>query len=970
MSDPGGQYDGARALERARPVLRDTFGHADFRDGQAQVVASALAARNLLVVMPTGSGKSLLYQLPALLADGLTLVVSPLIALMKDQVDELRRKGAAAALINSSLSPDQQQQVIQQCLDGQIRLLYVAPERFRSSSFVRMLQQVRIARLAVDEAHCISEWGHDFRPDYRRLKQFRQLMGSPPTSALTATATPKVQEDIVRALGLEPAEVEVHVRGFDRPNLALQVVRTRGDAAKIEVLTDLITRQQGSGIIYVGTRRKAEEVAGALSAIEPSLAVYHAGMEGGDRAAAQEAFLTGRARIAVATVAFGMGIDKRDVRFVAHYHFPGSIEQYYQEIGRAGRDGEPSRCVLLYSAADRSLREFFIDLSYPSREQVASVMDALYAVPDNPLMATYRQIAEACDEPVKDGQIGPALRLLSEAGIARALDGDATAAVQLDRPGAQILPALRGKVQRSVFEALAIAGDLETPGELSVDLEALAKAAGLTTAQVQRALGALNDAGHLTYHPPFRGRGVQKLMDRPPPFDEAKIDWERQDFLRGLEEEKLAAMEGYIHGRDCRRAHVVRYFGETTDLKCGTCDRCEDNGGACPRGDSILDRHGRTAAAALLCVSDLRFPLGVGRIAQVITGSRDSKLLQWGLDRNIAYNLAACRQDEARVVIDQLVEENYLRQAGEFDRPTLELTGAGRDAVEQIDLEDLRGTPPSSPAGPAGPMDVRRAALRCVAALPTPLGISKVAEILTGSNAKWIAPCGADRLDVYGRISRPQTEVRETIRSLLAEGLLAQTTHGRYPVLEITAAGHDALAGHAPPQPRVEAPAEDAEPLDVPFDEPPLPPAGPGEVLVSHVRLVVAGERTEAAEAMQALGWCHPARVSDALAEAYRDGDQRARARAVWAAGEVGDTGALPFVLDAASTGDAALRAHAAKALGKLASRTGSNATVLSSAMGRIHVTLQRLIDDHEGPVRAAAKAVVRDLTGGNADGE
>ena len=179
MINASGQPDEARALERARAILRDTFGHTDFRDGQGPVVAAAMAGRNLLVVMPTGSGKSLLYQLPALLADGLTLVVSPLIALMKDQVDELQRKGAAAALINSSLSPDEQQHVIQRCLDGEIRLLYVAPERFRSSSFVRMLQQVRIARLAVDEAHCISQWGHDFRPDYRRLRQFREMMGSP-----------------------------------------------------------------------------------------------------------------------------------------------------------------------------------------------------------------------------------------------------------------------------------------------------------------------------------------------------------------------------------------------------------------------------------------------------------------------------------------------------------------------------------------------------------------------------------------------------------------------------------------------------------------------------------------------------------------------------------------------------------------------------------------------------------------------
>ena len=377
-------------------MLQQRFGHAELRPGQEAALQSILQGHNLLAVMPTGSGKSLLYQLPALLMDGLTLVVSPLIALMKDQVDELRRKGIAATFINSSLSLSDQQQRLAACANGEIKLLYVAPERFGSAAFLQMLPQMRIARMAVDEAHCISQWGHDFRPDYRRLKDFRKLAGEPRVTALTATATPRVQTDIIESLGLKPSEMDVHVHGFDRVNLAPRVVQAGDDRRKGEAVREVLAAERGCGIIYVGTRKRADELAKELRDIEPRTIVYHAGMEADERAAAQEEFLTGKARVAVATVAFGMGIDKRDVRFVIHYHYPGSVEQYYQEIGRAGRDGLPSQCVLLYSPADRNLREFFIDLNYPTREQVESVYDALWSLPGRTITKTYKEIAELC----------------------------------------------------------------------------------------------------------------------------------------------------------------------------------------------------------------------------------------------------------------------------------------------------------------------------------------------------------------------------------------------------------------------------------------------------------------------------------------------------------------------------------------------------------------------------------------------
>jgi ATP-dependent DNA helicase RecQ len=673
-------------------TLQRAFGHTAFRGGQEFAVRSILAGRSVLAVMPTGSGKSLLYQLPALLADGLTLVVSPLIALMKDQVDELTRRQIPATFINSSLGLAEQRERIEQCRRGQIRLLYVAPERFRSESFVAMIRQARISRMAVDEAHCISEWGHDFRPDYRRLKDFRRAMGNPPVTALTATATPRVQKDIVESLGLAATEVDVHVHGFDRPNLALSVVEVGKADGKNSWICRFVREHAGCGIIYVGTRQVADDLAEAVRAVEPRTVVYHAGLDPDERVRAQEEFLGGRARLAVATMAFGMGIDKADVRFVLHYHYPASVEQYYQEIGRAGRDGQPSDCILLYSSADRRLREFFIDLSYPSREQVRSVYQTLVGLPANPILLTYREIADQCEGRLKDGQVGAAIRLLDDAGVTRALADDPPAWVTIDRPGAEILPKLRGQTQRAVFEALASAFDLETPGRYSVELWPLGRAAGLSDEQVRRALVALDEAGHLRYEPPPRGRGIEKLLDPAPSFERVAIDWPRHDSRRHIEEEKLDGIENYISGEGCRRSTILRYFGEEPRDTCRICDRCRQPAAATRSGGDVLARRPEIARPVLVCVSQLRFPLGVGRVAQVVTGSRDSDLLSWKLDRNPAYAAVSARQDAVKPVIEELILAGYLKRDNDDPRrPVVALTRRGQAAVEKIDAAGLAG---------------------------------------------------------------------------------------------------------------------------------------------------------------------------------------------------------------------------------------------------------------------------------------
>ena len=366
-----------RDLARARESLREVFGYDEFLPGQADVVASVLSGRDTLAVLPTGGGKSVCFQLPALLLDGLTLVVSPLLALMKDQVDALVHNGVAAAAINSTVDREAQADILHRAASGELRLLYVAPERFSDGRFVAALRTVKVARLAIDEAHCISQWGHDFRPSYRDIGGARARLGGPPIVALTATADPRVRDDIVERLSLgEPA---IHIAGFDRPNLRFHTMRVRSQKEKIERIVELLggLGEEASAIVYCATKKRVESLAEALQQRRIRCARYHAGMAKEDRERIQNAFARDSLRVIIATNAFGLGIDKPDVRLVVHHDLPESIEAYYQEAGRAGRDGDPAECVLYFAPRDRGLREFFIELAHPPASVVLEVYQAL-----------------------------------------------------------------------------------------------------------------------------------------------------------------------------------------------------------------------------------------------------------------------------------------------------------------------------------------------------------------------------------------------------------------------------------------------------------------------------------------------------------------------------------------------------------------------------------------------------------------
>lgn len=368
--------------------LHRHFGFNAFRGLQEIVVRRVLAGGHALVILPTGGGKSLCYQLPALLLrersgyarPPLSVVVSPLIALMQDQVDALRARGIDAAFINSSLSRDERQQRYADVANGRFVLLYVTPERFRKPEFVEVIACRDVPLLAVDEAHCISEWGHDFRPDYSRLTEIRMRLGQPTTIALTATATPDVQADIVRQLGLTPEDMPLFQEGIERPNLALGVHEVWGDDEKLERVLAIRDRHRatnGSGIVYFTLIGTLERFSEWLRQRQVPHVCYHGDLERSERRRIQNEFMQGRCPLVLATPAFGMGIDKEDIRFVVHAEIPGSIEAWWQEIGRAGRDGRPSDCVLLYDEADLTTQMEFIDWSNPDADFYHRLFDVL-----------------------------------------------------------------------------------------------------------------------------------------------------------------------------------------------------------------------------------------------------------------------------------------------------------------------------------------------------------------------------------------------------------------------------------------------------------------------------------------------------------------------------------------------------------------------------------------------------------------
>ena len=527
-------------LEHYRARLRETFGYPEFRDGQARVLG-ALAQGDVLAVMPTGSGKSLCYVLPALEV-GRTLVVSPLIALMQDQVEALQAAGVSATFINSNLDREEQNRRYRDFLAGRIALLYVAPERFANASFTAGLARAGVRLLAVDEAHCISEWGHNFRPDYLHLGTVRERLGRPRTLALTATANPQVRRDIVERLGIAGNATEV-ITTVDRPNLTYSVERIDGVPDRRRWIIDYARGRPGlAGLVYARTRRGVEELAESMRAAGVRAEAYHAGLAPAERSRVQRAFTLGSAPVIVATNAFGMGIDKPDVRYVLHMNMPGRLEAYYQEAGRAGRDGDPAECTLLYARADRRFQQQFIDAAHPAEGAVRETWRRWVRVADRETGRLPFNVAD--DDPDQFGMVVAALR---DSGL---LDPVALAVTSFDP-------------------------------EAAIDVSSVAE-------------------------------------------------------RRAYAEARLREMAEYAETTGCRRAAILRYFGEAAPDACGNCDNC-------------LGRHAGQADAAEAFPEDLYEALVTIRDAIARRSDRDPFLV---FENRTARELATYRPRDPAALLD------------------------------------------------------------------------------------------------------------------------------------------------------------------------------------------------------------------------------------------------------------------------------------------------------------------------------
>ena len=544
-------------------ILKDRFGFTHFRGRQLEIIRHVSLGQDGLIVMPTGAGKSLCYQLPAL-ARGLTVVVSPLLALMKDQVDSLCEKGIKATYINSSITSGERKKRIMEVQQGMWELLYVAPERF-SPLFIEQMQFADIQLFAIDEAHCLSQWGHDFRPDYLRLGKVRRALGNVPTIALTATATPKVQEDIVQTLGITHGERFIF--GFDRENLLLEVHQTDRDKDKIEAI--LQNCNVGATLIYCATRKNVEKVTHHLRERGIGAGMYHGGMEMDDRNSVQEAFMNNEVSVVVATNAFGMGVDKENVRCIIHWDFSSTIEGYYQEIGRAGRDGKLSKVMLLYRDVDRKVHEFFIQSAYPEKKDIEEVWKILLEKQSQVVWTTLDDLAKQLPDRFSDRMVGSCLYSLQREEYIRRIPAS-------DRPGKlrlmQFRPARMPKGNRGlVFEHISsrIGGNYQTV--FSLFPEAEAKKLDLSREQYMTILRALDEMGYISWSPPARVGGVEILrFEQELEIDDAKITARRE-----MELKKLDLMRSYARSI-CRRRYLIEYFGQSAPWEyCGTCDQCQ-----------------------------------------------------------------------------------------------------------------------------------------------------------------------------------------------------------------------------------------------------------------------------------------------------------------------------------------------------------------------------------------------------------
>jgi ATP-dependent DNA helicase RecQ len=566
-----------------KEALKKYFDHDSFRQSQQEIIDEIIKGENILAVLPTGAGKSICYQIPALICNNFSIVISPLIALMKDQVDSLNKKEEIAAFINSSMSFYEAEEVLRKISFGNIKLLYVAPERLENIQFADRVKNLHPEFLFVDEAHCISEWGHSFRPSYRKIKEFIDYVAISKISGFTATATPEVVKDITVQLGL--ANPKIFVRGFERDNLHLNVVLTK---RKKEKCLELISQHKTPAIIYTASRKRTEEIAEFLRLHNINCTYYHAGLAPEIRKKVQEDFINGHYSVIAATNAFGMGIDKKDIRLVIHYNTPGSIENYYQEIGRAGRDGKSSFVYLLHDDSDINIQNFFIASSHPDKELIQKVYDAI---------CDYGQVAEGnsttkeiqinsdfisayVKRDINRGLLYSTLNFLENAGYLRQpSEYENKSSIQITFEKNKLKEFIISNSNKLITELILFLLR-EYGGKIFAELvhisaSGLSKKLGFSEIDVEETLNILDNLGIIKYTKPFSKECVVLTSPRVN-STRLRLDYQKINESYLSQQKKVDRMVDFVYSNDCRFKFILEYFGEDVrNYKCGKCDRCE-----------------------------------------------------------------------------------------------------------------------------------------------------------------------------------------------------------------------------------------------------------------------------------------------------------------------------------------------------------------------------------------------------------
>ena len=669
-------------MNEIEKALKKYFGFDSFLGGQKEIIESILKGKQVIAILPTGGGKSLCYQLPALISENFSIVISPLIALMKDQVDNLNKENEVAAFINSTMSFSETEEVFQEISFGKIKLLYLAPERLDNKKFADRINELIPNYLFIDEAHCISEWGHSFRPSYTKLLEFIEYCSIKKVSAFTATATPEVVRDIQEQLNFK--EPEIFVKGFERENLHLNILL---NVKKNNKILELLSGIEGSAIIYTSSRKKAEEVSEFLSLKGISSGYYHAGINAIERRKIQEEFINDNIRAICATNAFGMGIDKKDIRLIIHYNMPGSIENYYQEIGRAGRDNYESTVYLLYDEKDLHIQNYFISNSHPTKDLIQKIYAAINdfnqiavgSLPETELIVDTEFISKYTGTVISRGLLHSSLKFLENAGYLKQVsEFEKKDTVQFlmnkDRLEQFVRRTSNEELKNILLLLLRDFGSELFRGHKQISVYKISNLLGISEESLSESLTILDNLGIVSYRPSLEKETILLTVPRLEK-ESLQLNYKKMNEAYLNSKQKLDKMIDYVFTNECRFKYILNYFGEkANDYKCRKCDNCSTS-------KNISDAAVEYISEMILkTLAESENQLPESSVIKIIKGGKEkesySKFESFGAATNYGNN-------EIKIVIQNLISKKLVTKSQGSNR-FLELTKEGLEQIEEI----------------------------------------------------------------------------------------------------------------------------------------------------------------------------------------------------------------------------------------------------------------------------------------------